>query len=379
MPTLPAATLAPAALLNGTGYTIDPQVPIDGYMGQFVLRAPAGTFAADGVEMLGIRVGELATIAKLGKLSQTEVFANALGDSAVKTGTAIGQAVLNPVETISGLPAGVGRFFQSASTSLARATESSGKNAASSDGMTDATLDALGVNEAKRKIAKQVGADPYTTNPVLAKQLDDLATAAFAGGVSLDVALAVSTAGIATAISATATVSNLVWDKSPADIRTINEGKLGAMGVPPDVVHAFVTNRWFTPTLSVPFVANLEKMPSANGRGALVALAGNVQSESEARFMVNAVDMARSLNPERGPVTDIRLAGRIMVVRTRDGGTVIPAPVDYVAWTEQVRSFVERGDVDSKRREVLVGGIVSPRAQDGLLAAGWSVLEHRKP
>ena len=77
-------------------------------------------------------------------------------------------------------------------------------------------MDLLGVNKAKRRIAKQVGADPYTTNPILGKQLDDLARAAFAGGVSLDVALAVSTAGVATAISTTATVSNLVWDKSPA-------------------------------------------------------------------------------------------------------------------------------------------------------------------
>ena len=39
----------------------------------------------------------------------------------MKTGAAIGQAVMNPVETVSGIPAGVGRFFQSAATNdLAR-------------------------------------------------------------------------------------------------------------------------------------------------------------------------------------------------------------------------------------------------------------------
>ena len=235
MPTLDAATLAPAALLNGAGYTVDPKAPVVGYMGQFTLNAPAGTFRADGTEMLGIRIGELSAIAQLGQLSTTGVFADALGASAMKTGAAIGQAVLNPLETISGIPAGVGRFFQSAGMTISRATESTG-DSNTSQSAADSTNDLLGINKAKRRIAKQVGADPYTTNPVLAKQLDDLARAAFAGGVSLDVALAVSTAGVATAISGTATVSNLVWEKSPADVRTINETKLASMGVGADTI-----------------------------------------------------------------------------------------------------------------------------------------------
>ncbi|TMH33298.1 MAG: hypothetical protein E6H66_12520, partial [Betaproteobacteria bacterium] len=245
MPTLDAAMLAPPALLNASGYTIDSTVPVMGYMGQFTLRAPAGTFNADGTEMLSIRVSELAAIAQLSQLSQSGVFADALAASAMKTGAAIGQAVMNPVATLSGLPAGVGRFFQSATTTISRATESSA-GPDSSSGASDTAMNLLGVNKAKRRIAKQAGADPYTTNPVLAKQLDDLARAAVAGGVSLDVALAVSTAGIATAISTTATVSNLVWDRSPEDIRTIHEQKLAAMGVGSDTVRAFVTNRWFT-------------------------------------------------------------------------------------------------------------------------------------
>jgi hypothetical protein len=283
MPTLDAATLAPAGLLNGTGYTVEARVTVVGYMGQFTLRAPAGNFNANGTEMLAIRAGELAAIAQLSQLSQTGVFADALAASAKKTGAAIGQAVMNPVDTVAGIPAGVGRFFQSAATTASRATESKGSNSSQSAGTSDTAKDLLGVNKAKRQIAKQVGADPYTTNPILAKQLDDLAQAAFAGSVSLDVALAVTTAGVATAISATATVSNLVWDKSPEDIRTINEKKLAAMGVGADTVRAFVTNRWFTPTLSVPFVEHLAQLPAAKGRAAVVALASTVASERARR------------------------------------------------------------------------------------------------
>jgi hypothetical protein len=379
MPTLDAATLAPAGLLNGTGYTVDPKAPVVGYMGQFTLRAPAGTFNADGTEMLAIRVAELAAIAQLGQLSKTGVFADALGASAKKTGAAIGQAVMNPVETVSGIPAGVGRFFQSASTKVSRATESKGNsNSSQSADTADAAKDLLGVNQAKRRIAKQVGADPYTTNPVLAKQLDDLARAAFAGGVSLDVALAVTTAGVATAISATATVSNLVWDKSPEDIRTINENKLAAMGVSKDTVRAFVTNRWFTPTLSVPFVEHLAQLPAAKGRAAVVALAGTVASEGEARFILNAVSMARQISTERDPVVALELVGRIIVVHTRGGRAEVPAAVDYVVWTEPVKAFAERKNLKGAQRDILVTGLASARAREGLQATGWVVQEHSK-
>jgi hypothetical protein len=379
MPTLDAATLAPAALLNGTGYTVDPKAPVVGYMGQFTLRAPAGTFTADGTEMLAIRVGELTAIAKLSQLSQTGVFADALAASAKKTGAAIGQAVMNPVETISGIPAGVGRFFQSASTKVSRATESTAaSNSSQSAGTADAAKDLLGVNQAKRQIAKQVGADPYTTNPVLAKQLDDLARAAFAGGVSLDVALAVTTAGVATAISTTATVSNLVWDKSPQDIRTINENKLAAMGASKDTVRAFVTNRWFTPTLSIPFVENLSQIPAGKGRAAVVALASTVASENEARFMLNAVSMAREVGAGRDPVVALDLAGRVLVVRTLGARIEVPVPVDYVVWTQPVKAFAERKDLKGARRDILVTGLASERAREGLQATGWAVQEHSK-
>ena len=374
MPTLDAAMLAPPALLNASGYTIDSTVPVMGYMGQFTLRAPAGTFNADGTEMLSIRVSELAAIAQLSQLSQSGVFADALAASAMKTGAAIGQAVMNPVATLSGLPAGVGRFFQSATTTISRATESSA-GPDSSSGASDTAMNLLGVNKAKRRIAKQAGADPYTTNPVLAKQLDDLARAAVAGGVSLDVALAVSTAGIATAISTTATVSNLVWDRSPEDIRTIHEQKLAAMGVGSDTVRAFVTNRWFTPTLSVPFVEHLAQMQAAKGRGAVVALASTVASEGEARFMLNAVSMARQIDTERDRVVALDLVGRIMVVRTRGGRMEVPAPVDYVVWTEPVKAFAERKDLKGTGRNILVTGLESPRARDGLQTTGWAVQE----
>jgi hypothetical protein len=94
--------------------------------------------------------------------------------------------------------------------------------------------------------------------------------------------------------------------------------------------------------------------------------------------MLNAVAMARESGTERDPVVALDLVGRIMMVRTRDGRMHVPAPVDYVAWTEPVKGFAQRKNLKAVKRTVLVTGISSARAREGLQATGWTVQEHSK-
>ena len=46
-PTVQAQELAPASLLNGNGFRVDPEVPTDGLTAHFTLRSDVGTFNAD--------------------------------------------------------------------------------------------------------------------------------------------------------------------------------------------------------------------------------------------------------------------------------------------------------------------------------------------
>jgi hypothetical protein len=150
------------------------------------------------------------------------------------------------------------------------------------------------------------------------------------------------------------------------------------MGVGADAVRAFVTNRWLTPTLSVPLVEALAQMPDAKNRAGVVALAGGVASESEARYVRNAVGMARSVSTERDPAVALEIAGRILIVHTRGGQVVVPAPVDYVVWTEPVRAFAERRESSGARRSIHVVGLASGRAREGLRETGWLLAELSK-
>ena len=193
----------------------------------------------------------------------------------------------NPIDTAKGVPAGIGRFFKSVGQGVDNAVSSS------SEGDTaGAAKHALGINKAKRELAKKIGVDPYTTNPYLSKRLDDLANAAFAGGVSLNV-MAVSTACVATVVSATITVSNLAWDLAPEDVREPNEKELKALKVDAATSQRLLDNRWYTPTMALSYVEAIKGVGAPEGANAFTALAAGAQSEVEARFFIAQLRLAQ--------------------------------------------------------------------------------------
>jgi hypothetical protein len=104
-----------------------------------------------------------------------------------------------------------------------------------------ATKDILGYEQEHRELAKKLDVDPYTTNPVLAPLLDEIATVAFTAHVGVNVAMSVAVPG-SIAITGTTMVSNWVWDTPRADLIVRNKNKLKALGVPDATINAFTNN-----------------------------------------------------------------------------------------------------------------------------------------
>src|SRR5580658_9744423 len=74
-PMLPAIVLAPATLLSGNGFHVDPQVQTDGLLAHYSIQSDVGTFPANSTEMLQIRVAEIPAIVELTNTSKTGIFA----------------------------------------------------------------------------------------------------------------------------------------------------------------------------------------------------------------------------------------------------------------------------------------------------------------
>ena len=395
-PVLRASDLAPRRLLHGPRHTVDEAVPTDGFMARFTVRSDLGVFEAEGREMLAIRVAEVYAIARLDEVSRTKVFATAFKESAKGKYDAVRKVVDDPVDTARRVPAGVGRFFKKAFKTAKKGVDAVGdeieerraereegepteedrtatETASAAAGTTGrAAKSVFGYNRTRRHWAKRLGVDPYTTNPVLAKQLDDVAWAAFAGGLSLGIALPPIPAQVGTAMTA----SHLAWDLPEEDIEARNDARLTGMGIGPDARKAFFESRHFVPGLEIAFVDALEDAGPARGREAFVALAATAESEGQARFFVNAAEILSRARRIAGELEEIELLDELVHAHTRGGVLIVPVPADHVCWSRLVEERSARlAERASGRRELWVLGRLTARARRELEPRGWTVRE----
>ena len=128
--------------------------------------------------MLPIRVNEVEAIAKLDELSRTKEFAEAAGKAIARPVTSTVNMIVHPVETITGFPTAWGGSSTGSSSGASactrppprptRAAASGPRRPRKRVGM--ATITALGFEKERRDLAKSLGVDPYTTNPVLVRE-----------------------------------------------------------------------------------------------------------------------------------------------------------------------------------------------------------------
>ena len=395
-PVLNSADLVEASLLQGPHHKVDRQARNDGFMNHFTIRSDFGDFKAESEELLAVRVQEVAALAKLAEISKTEAFADALARSAAKPITAVKNVATDPVGTVKGIPDGLnkrfrGMYYKAKKTGKkvkqevqeefddeeepAAAAPPAEAGAEPEKSTTDKTVDTVkkygGWDKAKRQLARSLQIDPYTTNPVVQAELERLAGAAFAGGLTFKFAMP----GVS-GLSVVEDVNSLVWDTPPEELERRNDEALKAMGIPSASRFAFFDNGRITLSLQTRLVEALKRMSPAAGRQGLVDLAAGVESDLEARFFAGAADLLAGFHVHQSPLREIVVAGnddigKVLAGLTGDGTVVVTAPVDYLIWQEGM----EGGGPLSRyeKRQLWTTGKVSPRAQEELTARGWTV------
>jgi hypothetical protein len=124
----------------------------------------------------------------------------------------------------------------------------------------------------------------------------------------------------------------------------------------------------------VALVENLARLTNASGRAGVITLASGFVTESQARFAASAVRMLADYHEKNTPIIALAAPGPI-IGRDREGTIVLPAPVDYVSWTERVAAFAKSSSLAAPRRSVWLSGKMSPRAKKEFEALGWTVQE----
>ncbi len=382
-PVLLAQDLAPPTLLNGAGFQVDNQVPTDGLTANFTIHTDLGTLQAHGLEMLRIRIAEVPAMIELQNTSKTKVFMQSVATNAARPVAAAGQMVMHPVDTVKGLPGGVGRFFGRVGLGAKRIQEAatepedtpaSEKAGAVAERSLQTTRDVFGYEQERRELAKQLHVDPYTTNPILKEQLDDIALTAFRAHVGVTTTMSVFIPG-SMAITATRVVSTWVWDTPKADLIVQNQKKLEESNVPGQTTKEFMHNQAFPLSVQTAFVEDFTHLSGVPGAANIVPLANTAESEDQARFLADCLHMLVNYHQTQTPLKRIIARGTMIGV-DRAGVIVVPAEVDYVSWTKRASYFANRPDLASPKRTVWLSGRMSPTAKRNFKALGWVVNEN---
>jgi hypothetical protein len=413
-PFLQAPALVQSSLLDGPNYRVVPEVQVRGYMARFLIDTKFGPLTADSVELLSIRVSEIPALEALDRASKTGAFAHALSERGEKTGAAIVHVLAHPVDTVTGLPAGVVRYFstkwdlwtgraQSASDRASRQFENNGDPYRAPAGPMTAGRDEpaeddssapekksrawyaragseaeretkryLKYSQAKREMAKVLGVDPNSTNPLLNEKLDDLAWAAVGGNFSAGAALGEVVGTAADVISWSGKLNQYVLTKTPEQLREINRTRLLKFCSDDFAVRQFLRRGGFTDTLRAALADSLEKLKPQTGCNELIELGATTRGEIEARYLVDGLRLIERQQDAVGGT--LFVAGAAIGWRTPAGKIVLPLPVDYLTWSHDIGDFFDRPEFASAEKTVLVGGEASMSAQRNLTARGWSLV-----
>lgn len=382
-PELKASEILKPEFLKGPHFTVRESVPTASGTNQFTIDSDYGVFDADGNAMLMQRVEDVAAITQLKDVSKTDQFKESLATAAKAPINAAKSLVQDPGAALSSAGKGISKFMKRTGDTLKHVKDgTTEKSSAEKSGES-----MLGLARAKRQVAARMGIDPYSTNPVLQKELNDIAKASWAGGFAFSaVTFPIGGgAGMAlTASSVSTSVGQLINEKTATELKAINRSALHSMGVNEGDINRFLDNGVFTPTLQTAFTQNLKALNGVENRAAFVHSAGkNTTEEADALFCVLTAALMGKIQTEK-PLARIVMLGDFPVCVAKDGTVVVALQWDYAAWTPRAASFTDQVQElahheGNKGVFVALSGQASPRLQQELKIRGFTVQDRTNP
>jgi hypothetical protein len=380
-PVLKAKDLVAPELLKGPNFTVDERVPVVGFLARFTVRSDFGTFDVHGIHMLQVRVPEIYALAQLDKMSKTREFADAAARAVARPVTSAANMIVNPVETIEGLPGGVSRLFdriklggESIAAAATASGQSGGQKAADvSQRVGSITVNALGFEKERRDLAKNLGVDPYTSNPILSKKLTDMAWVAFSGRFGIQAAMSVFVPG-SMAMSVVTITNSTVYDTPPGDLINAAQAIFAQTGASDAQVQALLKNSQYTLSTLTAIALGIQRLQGVAGLPSVIDFAAVARTQDETHLVAAAVNMLARYHETTQRIAQVTAPGPI-IARTVTGALMIPAPIDYAAWTQRAARFAQRDDFKVPQRTAWLSGQMSPRARKQFEGQGWIILE----
>jgi len=233
-----------------------------------------------------------------------------------------------------------------------------------------AAVNMLGFDNSRRKLAKRLGVDPYTTNRVLDEKLDEVTWSIFAGDFGIDVATSLIPGSIV--VSTSSLETNWVWDTPPGDLRVKIEEVLLRLNISQGDVDRLLRHRSYPLSYQAALTFALEALGEVQGHEQIMSMALSVKSIDQARFVVNSLRMLKQYHETMQPIEVLHVQGTIFASNDKDR-LIIAAPVDYLSWIDVVDKFSGNSKLSGKKPELYIAGAASELVNEQLTLRGWTI------
>ena len=364
-------------LLRGPHYQLGPTVSTFAFMNHYTVTSDYGPFTAPSDARLRRLIREIAAIAELQKIHQSDAFAKATVEAGKGVVKGAQHLIEDPVGTIGAVPEAVFSVFGRVSESAKR-----GGRSQYEDGVAQ---NLLAVSSFKRDYAKKFDVDVYSSNEVLQKELNSVAWASAAGNLTLSAASMVTGAAVLQAASGLHTLEqakDLVNALPPSELARRNREALRHMRVPDPITDRFLENRLLSPRHQTIIVEAMKALGAIPGRSAFIQYAAHADSEDAALLFQEMAELLADYHRSVAPIQRLDIYLNVPVAYTGQGSAVVLLPIDRLLWTERTSGIAT--DLAQtlpkpqpvRKIEVWMTGEASDRAHAGLQQLGITLVEH---
>ncbi|WP_428674556.1 hypothetical protein [Roseibium sp.] len=369
----------PAAVLDGKqlgpGYAVLAPVRSDGFLRIYQVQTDLGVEQIEGDGLLKLRLFEIKVQIALESLKNDASFVDGLKQAAMKPVEFVESTVKDPVGTAKSTVSGVGRMFGRLTKGVGEAVTGKGGSAA------DIAKSITGQARARRELAVELGADPYTFYKPLSEKLDETASVTTAGNWTVSAITSLLPGGLIVNTARTAdNFRTLLVDSTPSELADRTAAAFHKAGVSEKTIERLAANAFYTASEKAVIAYQLQAMPGVNGLDLIAAKVADADSRDLAYFQLRRVVLLETYNREVSSLGDIKMVGGMPVALRRDGIAALVLPLDMVSWTQTVAqtfSGLHEGlgglPFPPTGVDFLITGDLTRMAAERLASFGWEI------
>jgi hypothetical protein len=372
-----ASDVLPPEMISGPYHRVRDAIVCYGYMHHYTVDSQFGTCEVTGDGALRKLLNEIRAIAILKDMAKSKVYLDAVAEAGKQPLEFSRNLITDPVDTITGIPKGVNRLFETVTTSLTKGKDPSEDTRAQK---------VLAVSTFKRDYAAALGVDPYSSNSVLQKELNGVAWAGALGSLTVTAALAPFGGPAAVGLKSSRLaqqLNDLLKNEPPERLRQINTENLSSIGVKNELIEKLLDHPAYTPRHDTLLVASLASLKGVKIFDGFIQMALTADDEEAANFFVTMAQVMRAYNETVSPIQRITGLYPLVFAKAANGKYLMPFPLDYGMWTERadhtvprlIEAYIQTNPDADKNFELWVTGTVTPLAKQEMTGLGVNVVE----